>query len=85
MSIVGDIDAAEVEVEVLRYLGTVQPQADSAPLAERPIKVLSPPREERHVRWHLQVRVPWPVAASFNAAAGFARLGSSVRPRPTTC
>lgn len=50
----------QVEAEVLRYLGTVAPRQDSAPRPERPIRVLSPPREERHVRWHLQAS-PCPV------------------------
>lgn len=49
----------QVEAEVLRYLGTVARREQPAQLSERPIQVLSPPREERHVRWHLQAsRIP---------------------------
>jgi hypothetical protein len=41
---------------VLQYLGTVAPREPPAPRPEQPIRVLSPPLEERHVRWHLQAR-----------------------------
>lgn len=44
----------QVEATVLQYLGTVAPREQPAPRSEQPIRVLSPPREERHVRWHLQ-------------------------------
>jgi len=55
ISIVGDLTAAEVEEEVLKYLGTVSPKEPPQGLPqERPLKLANPGPELRHQRWHLQ-------------------------------
>lgn len=48
---------AQVEEEVLKYLGTVSPKEPPQGLPqERPLKLANPGPELRHQRWHLQVR-----------------------------
>jgi len=55
-SIVGDLDAPEVDALVLRYLGTIAPRPPAAPPAARPIELMAPFGERRQQTWHLQAR-----------------------------
>jgi len=55
-SIVGDLDAPEVDALVLRYLGTIAPRPPAAPPAARPIELMAPFGARRQQTWHLQAR-----------------------------
>lgn len=55
ISIVGDIEASEVDDLVLKYLGTVKAAPDPELIDEVPIVFATPTAEERHQVWHLQV------------------------------
>ena len=58
VSVVGDFDEEELEGCLLQYMGTVQPspttEAAGAAAQDRPLQVAAPPREERHLTWHLR-------------------------------
>jgi hypothetical protein len=56
INLVGDIDGAEVDEAVLRYLGTVAPRKPAVrlPRAEPPV-ICNPPPHVRHQAWHLEV------------------------------
>lgn len=55
-SIVGDLDGAEVDELVLRYLGTIAPRLPVTPPVARPVEVVYPPAEQRRQAWHLKAR-----------------------------
>jgi Peptidase M16 inactive domain len=57
VSIVGDIDAAELEDCLLRYLGTVLQTRPQPVLNEAPVRICNPPAHIRHQTWHLKVGV----------------------------
>lgn len=56
INLVGDIDLAEVEAVVLRYLGTVAPCEQTQPPRAQPPVICYPPPHLRHQAWHLKVR-----------------------------
>ena len=59
INLVGDIDPAEVDDVVLRYLGTVAPrEAPQQPLRVQPPGICYPPPHIRRQAWHLKACTP---------------------------
>lgn len=56
INLVGDIDPAEVDEVVLRYLGTVAPRDPPQPLRAQPPVICYPPPHVRRQAWHLKAR-----------------------------
>lgn len=59
ISLVGDIDIAEVDDIVLRYLGTIAPRPEAAVAQLPPPRVpviCTPPAHVRRQAWHLKAR-----------------------------
>ncbi|CAL8466878.1 g6414 [Coccomyxa elongata] len=54
INLVGDIDPAEVDDVVLRYLGTVAPRDPPQPLRAQPPVICYPPSHVRRQAWHLK-------------------------------
>eukprot|EP00887_Chlorella_sp_A99_P001378 scaffold8.g1378.t1 len=54
VSVVGDFDEEELEQCLLQYVGTVRRRPPAAAPVDAPLVIASPPREARHMSWHLR-------------------------------